>query len=410
MSAALARRVLRAWCVVCSALIPCALPALADSLEQAKRIHDRLAGVPAAPAVLTAMQGLIDANNEIGAANVAMQNAAFYNVTLKNWAAPWTNRDDDKFAALNDYSATVIGLVRDAADYRQVLYGDVIYVGANGVVGAAYSNNDNQHYQQLEAAGVDLGDAAVLVQRAQSTVTGLASTATAGVMTSRAGARAFFIDGTNRAMFRFTLKNHLCYDLEQVQDASRPADRIRQDISRSPGGDSRLFLNNCVSCHAGMDPLAQAFAHYDFYYAPGQPEDSGRLLYRSGELDPATGTQAKYHINAGNFRPGYVTADERWDNYWRDGPNTAIFGWDAGLPGSGSGAKSLGVELAHSRAFAVCAVKKVFKAVCLREPAAADRNTALHGIGGIDAMLGDFLGSGNLKQTFAQAAAYCSGS
>lgn len=415
MSAALARRPLRPWFVLCPALVLCsalfcAFNAQAGSLERAKRIHDRLAGVPATPAVLATMEGLVATSDDLGAAQLAMQNRAFYNVTLKNWAAPWTNRDDDRFAPLNDYTATVIGLVRDGADYRQVLYGDVIYVGANGVVGSAYSNSDNQHYIALERADVDLGNPAVLEQRPQSLVTGLDAAATAGVMTSRAAARAFFIDGTNRAMFRFTLKNHLCHDLEQVQDAGRPADRIRQDVSRSPGGDSRIFLNNCVSCHAGMDPMAQAFAHYDFYYAPGQPEDGGRLLYRSGELDPATGTQAKYHINAGNFRPGYVTTADHWDNYWRDGPNTAIFGWDSSLPGSGIGAKSLGMELAHSRAFAVCAVTKVFEAVCLREPGSADRSTPQHGIGGFDAMLGDFLANGNLRQTFAQAAVYCSGS
>ena len=73
-------------------------------------------------------------------------------------------------------------------------------------------------------------------------VTGLSSSLTAGIMTTRAAARAFFIDGTNRAMFRYTLLNHMCYDMEQVKDTTRPADRIRQDVSRTPGGDSRLFI------------------------------------------------------------------------------------------------------------------------------------------------------------------------
>jgi hypothetical protein len=25
-----------------------------------------------------------------------------------------------------------------------------------------------------------------------------------------------------------------------------------------------VFLNNCIACHSGMDPMAQAFAYYDF--------------------------------------------------------------------------------------------------------------------------------------------------
>ena len=98
----------------------------------------------------------------------------------------------------------------------------------------------------------------------QSSLNGLPPAATAGVITSRAASEAFFIDGTNRAMFRFTLLNHLCRDMEQVHDTSRPPDRIRQDVTRSPGGDSSVFLNNCVGCHNGMDPMAQAFAYYDF--------------------------------------------------------------------------------------------------------------------------------------------------
>ena len=38
---------------------------------------------------------------------------------------------------------------------------------------------------------------------------------------SLAAAAMFFVAGTNRAMFRFTLMNHLCTDLEQVQERMR---------------------------------------------------------------------------------------------------------------------------------------------------------------------------------------------
>ena len=101
-------------------------------------------------------------------------------------------------------------------------------------------------------------------QTTQTAVYGTPAAATAGAITTRAAAEAFFIAGTNRAMFRFTLMNHMCMDMEQVHDTSIAPDRIRQDVSRSPGGDSRVFLNNCIGCHAGMDPLAQAFAYYNF--------------------------------------------------------------------------------------------------------------------------------------------------
>ena len=52
------------------------------------------------------------------------------------------------------------------------------------------------------------------------------------------------------------------------------------------------------------------------------------------------------------------------------------FGWSAGLPGSGTGAKSLGEELATSDMFAQCQVTKVFQAVCFRAPiSTADQAT-----------------------------------
>jgi hypothetical protein len=374
-----------------------ALPAAAIPPEQAKRIYDRLAGVPPSASELLQAQSM----SATAVANLAMTNKAFYNATLKNWAAPWTNRDGDKFAPLNDYTATVIGIVRDDVDYRKVLFDNILYVGAvTGPVTAPYSNSNNSNYQQLEANDVDLGDASKLVFTTQQ---GVPAAATAGVLTSRAAARAFFIDGTNRAMFRFTLKNHLCNDMEQVQEITRPSDRIRRDVSRSPGGDSRIFMNTCVGCHSGMDPMAQAFAYYNFAYTTGS-EDAGQVEYTPGVVQP------KYHINENHFIEGYNTPDDHWDNYWRSGPNTAIFGWDTALSGSGTGAKSMTQELAYSEAFATCSVKKVFKAVCLRDPTETDRISPVNGINGFNQMLADFKSGGyKLKNTFAQAAVYCSG-
>ena len=384
------------------------LSAHADSREQAKRIHDRITGVPADAATLDSMAADITEGDAIAAAYTAMQHPAFYSVTLKNLVTPWTNEEQTVFASLNDYSATVIGMVRDDIDFRQILSADMIYTGDNSLGLPAYSNINNDHYETMEQNGVNLFSG--LVQQTQSSVTGLAADATAGVITTRAAAKAFFIDGTNRAMFRFTVLNHLCTDLEQIKDATRPADRIRQDVSRSPGGDSRIFLNACLGCHAGMDPLAQAYAYYDYEYdSETDPDaDNGQLAYNDIAMsDPDTGTQVKkkYHINASNFKYGYVTPDDRWDNYWRNGPN-ALLGWDAqsqGLPASGHGAKSMGIELANSEAFASCQVKKVFKTVCLRDPIDTDMTQ-------FEATVSSFKASiYNLKQVFAETADYCKG-
>lgn len=392
-------------------LLLMALPAAGGPLEQAKRIHDRLTGVPPEEPVLLAMAASLGEHGDgLQAAEMAMLDDHFYRITLKNFAAPWTNREQTQFVPLNDYIATVMGLVRDEDDFRKLLWDDVIYTATG--VSPAYSVHNNQHYQTLEqgvdSSGQPFSYQQQLERQLQSAVTGLPAEATAGVITSRAAAKAFFIAGTNRAQLRFTLMNHLCRDLEQVHDVTRTPDRIRQDVSRSPGGDARAYLNGCIGCHSGMDPLAQAFAYYDFNYdvASDLTGEQGHIEYHSpGDIDAATGTrvQGKYHINSATFVHGYVTTDDRWDNYWREGINS-VLGWDNSLPGYGHGAKSMGRELAHSQAFAQCQVQKVFRAVCLRDAEdSADRQQ-------INTMINGFAADNyRLKTVFAAAADYCKG-
>ena len=359
--------------------------------EQAKRIHDRLAGVPPTNAVLSQMEAQVDpgqAGTALDAAYTAMDNRSFYNVTLKNFVAPWTNRDQDVFVPLNDYIATVIGMIRDDnIGFNELLSADILYVSdAPGLPG--YSSSDNRHYEEIEIRNVDM--MATLTRTTQSANSPVPSAATAGIMTTRAAAEAFFIAGTNRAMFRFTMLNHMCNDMEQVHDVKRIPDRIRQDVSRSPGGDSRLFLNNCIGCHNGMDPMAQAFAYYNF------DETSASIEYTAGTVQP------KYFNNDTNFEFGFRTPDDEWDNYWRDGQNQFL-DWDTSRTGSGNGAKTMGEELANSGAFASCQVRKVFKAVCLRDPEdATDRAQ-------VSTMVTTFRSGYSMKRTFADAAVYCMG-
>ena len=371
------------------ALAACAASAQAGPREQAKRIHDRIAGVPPSAAVLAQMETEVAGGDAEAAAMIAMDNPAFYSVTLKNLVTPWTNREQTVFAPLNDYTATVIGIVRDDLPFDEVLSADILYVGGGGLGLPAVSASNNDHYEQMETRGVNLLTG--LARTTQSGVYGTPPAATAGVMTSRAAAQSFFIAGTNRAMFRFTLLNHMCRDLEEVQDTSRPPDRIRQDVSRSPGGDARLFLNNCVGCHSGMDPMTQAFAYYTF------DEAQGRMAYTPGSVQP------KYFNNDTTFAFGFRTPDDAWENRWRAGQNS-LLGWDGSLPGSGNGAKSLGAEFGASDAFATCQVEKVFRTVCLRNPQDDDDRNQ------VASMSNSFRSSGyRLKQVFADAADYCKG-
>jgi hypothetical protein len=191
-------------------------------------------------------------------------------------------------------------------------------------------------------------------------------------------------------MWRFTAINFLCRDMEQLNDITRPADYIRQDVSRSPGGDSRIFHNTCVGCHSGMDPLAGAYAYYQW------DPDAMRTVYTRGVVQP------KFLINATNFPGGHITTSDQWWNMWRVGPNSNL-GW-RGPSGTGNGAQSLGVEIGMSRAFSECQVTKVFTRVCLHAPnSAAD-------FAQVQTIANDFEAQNySMKRVFAETAAYCMG-
>lgn len=173
---------------VCLLMSLAAATAVAGPREQAKRMHDRLAGVPPTESVLANMAADIAAGNALAAAETAMQNRAFYDVTLKNFATPWTNRDQTVFAPLNDYSATVIGMVRDDVPFNTALSADLVYV-SNAAGLPAYSAVNNDHYAQAESRGVDLK--ATLVSSQQSALLGIPANATAGLMTTRASSKPF---------------------------------------------------------------------------------------------------------------------------------------------------------------------------------------------------------------------------
>jgi hypothetical protein len=388
------------------------LPAQAGPNEQAKRIYERIAGIPPSAAEMAKLTNAIcggpcapgapglapGSPGLLSAAAIATdptEAPSFYNVTLKNFVIPWTNRDQTVFAPLNDYAATVIGMVRDDVPFNTALSADILYtVSASGLPAA--SNSSNAHYATAEANGVDLSKA--LTKTMQSAAYGTPTGATAGLITTYGAESAFFINGTNRAMFRFTMINHFCNDMQTLMDTTRPSDRIRQDVARSPGGDSRVFLNNCVGCHSGMDPMAQAFAYYNFNgTVVGDGTNTGTMEYTAGQVQP------KYLINATNFQYGFVTPDDSWSNRWRAGSNASL-GWSPSLPGSGNGAKSLGTELESAQAFAQCQVTKVFQAVCFRAPtSAADVAT-------VSSITTQFQQGGyRLKQVFQLSAAACPG-
>jgi hypothetical protein len=357
--------------------------AIAGPRDQAFRLHSRLAGVPPSPQVLDQLEALIKMNQWAAAANVAMANPYFYNLTLKNWVAPWTNKDQSVRVGLNDYGATVIGMIRDDVPFDQVLSGDILYTGKAGLPNVPpYAPNNNDHYAALEAQNVDL--LANLEKKSQVGLTGIAEVA--GVLTTRGWGSAYYFDGTNRAAVRFSLMTYLCNDLEQLADTTVPDFRVRRDVDRAPGGDSSVFRNKCVGCHAGQDGFGGAFAHYDFV--------NEAVTY------DATKVMDKMNKNATTFADGYVVTDDGWVNMWRTGQNARI-GWNGDA--SGNGATSYGRMVTSTDEFPVCMAKRVASLVCLvplKDVKTADVMAAAQEFRSDDY---------NMKNLFARTAATCAG-
>lgn len=323
--------------------------------EKAWKLHNRLAGVPPVKSAqrdpLNEMETLISQGRPEDAAMIAVNHPGFYNIVLKNWIKPWSNREQTSRTELNDYVATVIGMIRDDVPFNQVLSEDILYtVTYNNTDGtpSVYSFTNNDHYRIAETRNINLMTS--LMRQTQSALTGLPQNAVSGVITTRASGESFFSAGTNRRVNRFNFINYMCRDYEELHDVNIPDFRVRRDVERNPGGDSRTYKSKCVGCHAGQDALGGAYAFYDFV--------GGRLVYTPGIVV----TKMNHNVY---FRDGFVTTDDSWINTWASGQN-ATLGWRGST--QGRGVKELGEMFARSKAFSQCMAKKVFKLVCLKAP------------------------------------------
>lgn len=361
------------------------LAAFAGQTERAKAwaIHNRIAGVPPTPTVLAQMESMLVAGNPAGAVNLAMTNQNFLLFTMKNWLKPWSNQEQTKDVALNDFVALAVGTIRDNRPFNEILSVDAMYISnLTGV--AAPNNGNNDHFRDIES---NVGWPGSLVRVAQSTQTGMNAAGVAGAITTRGFGEAYFSAGTNRRMTRYLFKNFLCKDFENVHDVTVPDYRVRRDVERAPGGDSRTYKNKCVGCHAGQDGLGGAWAFHNFV--------NNQVTYSPGQV------QGKYNQNATAYPDGYVTTDDSWINLWATGQN-ANLGWSSTVPTRGNGAASLGRMIGASRAFAECMASRSFELLCMHKPKDEDHAT-------IQALADDFQGSQNynMKMLFASTLTKC---
>lgn len=416
----------------------CSQISLGDTTSQSYRIHKRLTGVHPDKGTLDKMNKLIEEGKPLDAALFAIDNEVqshFYNLTLKQFFSKWFDEEGSVAIPLNDATATLIGFVRDGRSMQNIFTSNVIYMGTNlpAPLNATIrppEEGNNLHYQTLEDRGIDLKKHLSPILRTSITLDpdqmlSGQDTVPAGILTTRAFAKAYYEAGTNRAPVRFTLKNFLCEDIDAFHDTTISDVYVRRDPDRAPGGDSTVFKNHCVGCHAGMDPLTPAFAYLDWNTTKARLEftkpkqetahDKVKCADQSEITLTANSTYQdklrcavakKYLNNKDSFSSGFVVVDDHWRNLWNQGSGSRV-GWpgDLGTKLEGDGPKAYGMMIAQTKAFPRCMVKQVMEHVCFAtdflSPTIKDK---------MDRLTEDFVtNSYNMKKLFASAAVSCKG-
>lgn len=351
-----------------------------NSRKEAWKIYNRLNGHPPNDAQLEKMSSLIDQGNSFEAALISFD-SGFYNGTLLDFASKWVSRSQSSRSILNDFSATVIGMVRDEVPFNQILSSDIVYTIDDSRL-PQKTNRENNHYQQADLLGIDLKNK--LVRNKQSEITNLPAHATAGVLTTQTAGDQFLTAGTNRAIVRFSFMSFLCNDMEDMHDTTRSDHRVRQDVSRTPGGESSVYINKCKGCHAGMDALAGSAAFYD--YLPG---NQGGLSYSGSYVEQ------KYHRDRQNFPNGFKTLNDSWSNIWAAGPN-ARMEWEGQQ--EGKGLKEMGAMLTRSKGFSRCMAKQALEHLCsVSDQSVVEKLSQKFSLGK----------NYNMKELFASASVVC---
>ena len=364
---------------------------VSEEMQKAALLYKRLAGVSTSLAnpVIALMASDIAAGDLMAAAGRVTDpnnTSDFYNVTIRDFAARMSTREETVNTPMNDFIATIIGIARDDRNAKQMLTGNFLYqadltqaaVPGNRLNDMILSNN---HYQALEDGRFDVQKVIKPVSP-QVLYDGNGNLGNhpdaAGVLTSRAWMEAHATAGTNRRLVEYTFRQFLCVPLEQWADSTAPDNYVGRDIDRKPGGDPQKYATTCRTCHSVMDPLRSAFAFYDF--SNGYVKHTYRVSPTTDDMSedpasvivfPGTSVVRKMNHNESTFDKGHMIEDHSWKNYATSASNTAYFGWEGNL--EGNGVKDFGQMIADAKAFPFCMAQRAFRSACKREPVSIDK-------------------------------------
>lgn len=319
-----------------------------SSREKAKKLYKNLIGlnISDTDASFDLIERLLRNGSDVEAGRVVLANPDFYDLTLRSWAAPLTNRERLQDVSFDDMQAMIFGVVRDRLDARLLLTGNFLYrSNMKSIVPPTRANNE--HYAALEASGANLVSTLVRVTPQWADIE-----EASGVLTTRSWGAAYYSAGTNRRALQHAFEIFMCRPLQTIRDASLPENFIRRDVDRVPGGNPRIFQQDCRGCHSGMDAMAGAFSRWDMV--------DGVLTYLGKDK-----VADKYNINSTTYPEGYITHDDSWVNLWSKNHNQSM-GWRGPL--KGRGLRAFATMLGNSEGFSRCMVERTLKSVCKGSP------------------------------------------
>ncbi|MGE3759933.1 MAG: hypothetical protein AB7H97_19355, partial [Pseudobdellovibrionaceae bacterium] len=359
---------------------------ITPNLLKAHKIYRRVSGSNTAISnpLLQSMATKLDVNDPVGAAAYVTELSEFYNNTLKDFASKMSNREETINVPLNDFSATIIGGVRDDLNFQTLLWDDLIYQAdpAQAAVPSDLINDiltSNNHYEALTTQHFDLKK--VLVKTTQKLYDGTKSIqnpSPAGLLTSRQWMAAHATAGTNRRLVEYSLKQFLCTPIESAADANGPDNVVGKDIDRFPGGSHSKYTSSCRACHTVLDGFRPAFARFTFsnnfakhaFLVPSLAPNSNTEDASSGMEQKPSGVAYKYNKNDTVFPGGTEVKNDTWVNNANLGSNSTRFGWSRT---NGKGPQDFGRAIAESKRFPSCMAERVFSTICKRSPAEADK-------------------------------------
>lgn len=266
-------------------------------IPKAKKLFERITGVKISKnsQAVKAMALKLSVNDNIGAAEIAVNDPLFINVRSRNFALSLSNKSNSTNMNLDDTSLLILGVIRDNYDFRDILKAPYTYTLSNM---SAYNNKfltyTSNPYLEADNKLLDLnlgleklnsfsilkeynsGKVAKINSRSDLTLEQKNNSINesaikfelfpepSGILTSRGFASTQYSGGSNRRPVEFIVKNFLCSSMSEIGNNMASDAYVGKDIDRFVGGSYSNYVNNCKSCHTVMDGMRGAFAKVDF--------------------------------------------------------------------------------------------------------------------------------------------------